>query len=72
MEQNIVRIIFNALNTFKENDEIFQYLYNYKDTIPNFSFLEDCLNTLIIILENLISVKHIYIKKGMIGFLQVD
>lgn len=51
MEQNIVRIIFNALNTFKENDEIFQYLYNYKDTIPNFSFLEDCLNTLIIILE---------------------
>ena len=39
------------MSNFKENDELFQSLYNYKEAIFNFAFLEDCLTTLIAILD---------------------
>lgn len=51
VDQNIVRLIFQSITNFKENDDIFQILYNFKEQILNFSFLEDCLMTLIAILE---------------------
>lgn len=39
------------MGNFKENDELFSSLYNYKDFNWNFAFLEDCLTTLMVILD---------------------